>query len=291
MRFLANPARKQYLSLAQRGRQIFPEMPIPLRLGFGAWWLARKGALDHALIYNGFEETETRFVQRLLRPGMTVLDIGAHHGLYTLLASKRVGRRGKVIAFEPSPRECKRLAEHVRMNRCGNVKIELCALGAENGEADLFQVDGSLDWGNSLRPPALPEPTRRVLVQMRRLDDVLVERGIEQVDFIKLDAEGGELAVLHGARRLLQTAPRPAILTEVEDVRTRPWGYEAREIMRLLAQWNFRWFALSDLGTLYPASPDEDACDANYVALPNERAEEFQTLVGEWGDACFQPVR
>ncbi|MGH9741729.1 MAG: FkbM family methyltransferase, partial [Candidatus Acidiferrum sp.] len=290
-RFLAKPARKQYLSLAFRARRVFPKMPIPLRLPFGAWWLAKRGALDNELIHNGFEEMETRFVQRLLRPGMTVLDIGAHHGLYTLLASKHVGRSGKVIAFEPSPRECKRLAQHVRVNRCGNVKIEPCALGAAAGEADLFQVDGTWDWGNSLRPPAVPQPTRRVRVQIRRLDDLLAARGITQVDFIKLDAEGGELAVLQGARRLLQTAPRPAILAEVEDIRTRPWGYEAREIMRLLARWNYRWFALSDAGTLYPASPQEDCCDANYVALPDERAEEFQSLLSETADSQFQPAR
>lgn len=289
--FLAKPARKQYLSLAFRARRVFPEMPIPLRLSFGAWWLAKKGALDRELIYNSFEETETRFVERLLRPGMTVLDIGAHHGLYTLLASKRVGRNGKVIAFEPSPRECRRLAQHVRVNRCRNTEIEACALGAESGEADLYQVDGSLDWGNSLRPPALPEPTRRLRVKVKTLDDVLAERGITQVDFIKLDAEGGELAVLKGARKLLQTAPRPAILAEVENIRTRPWGYAAREIMQLLAEWNYRWFALSDAGTPYPASADTDACDANYLGLPDERVEEFLNLVSESGDPCYPQMR
>ena len=280
-RFLSSPLRRKYITIALRARRVFPEMPIPLRLPFGAWWLAENGALDHELIYNGFEETELNFVQRLLRPGMTVLDIGAHHGLYTLLASNCVGPRGRVIAFEPSPRECRRLAKHVRLNHCSNAEIEACALGKESGEADLFVVEGFRDWGNSLLPPAVPEPTRKVRVPIRRLDDLLAARGIKQVDFIKLDAEGGELAVVEGARRLLQTAPRPAILAEVEDVRTRPWGYPAREIMQLLARWNFRWFALSEIGTLYPASPDEDSYDANFVALPDERTEEFQRVLSE----------
>jgi FkbM family methyltransferase len=57
------------------------------------------------------------------------LDIGAHHGLYTLLASRRVGRRGMVVAFEPSPRERRRLAKHLRVNRCANVEVEACAVG------------------------------------------------------------------------------------------------------------------------------------------------------------------
>lgn len=288
-RFLASPMRRKYATLALRARRVFPEMSIPLRLPFGALWLAEKGALDHELMYNGFEEIEMRFVERLLRPGMTVVDIGAHHGLYTLLASKRVGASGRVIAFEPSPRECKRLAKHVRVNRCHNVEIQPCALGQHRGEADLFVVNGYRDWGNSLRPPAVPDPTRRVRVQVQRLDDLLEERGIEQVDFIKLDAEGGELAVLHGAPRLLQSAPRPAILAEVEDIRTRPWGYQAREIMQLLARWNYRWFALSEIGTLYPASPDEECCDSNFVALPDERAKEFQALLEESSDPRLRP--
>jgi hypothetical protein len=68
-------------------------------------------------MYDEFETAETGFVQKLLRPGITVLDVGAHHGLYTLLASRRVGRNGRVIAFEASPRECRRCAiggRHVR---------------------------------------------------------------------------------------------------------------------------------------------------------------------------------
>jgi FkbM family methyltransferase len=280
-RFLASPMKKKYVTVALRARRVFPRMPIPLRLPFGAWWLAEKGALDHELMYNGFEEAETRFVERLLRPGMTVLDIGAHHGLYSLLAAKRVGRHGRVIAFEPSPRERRRFSKHMRLNRRRNVEVESCAVGNKPGEAELFLVDGFRDWGNSLRPPAVPEPTRKVNVQVRRLDDVLAERGIEHVDFLKLDAEGGELAVLQGARRLLQTAPRPAILAEVEDIRTQPWGYQAREIMQLLARWNYRWFGLSEAGTLYPVSPDGDSYDANFVALPEERAAEFQHLLAD----------
>jgi FkbM family methyltransferase len=97
-------------------------------------------------MYGEFEVTEVRLLQKFLHPGMTVMDVGAHHGWYTLLASKHVGKRGKVIAFEPSPRECRRLEKHLRFNRCSNVHLERCAAGSEPGEADLFLVDGFQDW-------------------------------------------------------------------------------------------------------------------------------------------------
>ena len=55
-RFLRQPARKKYFSLASRVRRIIPGMPIPLRLPFGAWWLAHAGELDYKLVNEGFEK-------------------------------------------------------------------------------------------------------------------------------------------------------------------------------------------------------------------------------------------
>jgi FkbM family methyltransferase len=280
-RFLTSPARRKYITLANRARRIFPGMPIPLRLPFGAWWLAEKSALDHELIYNEFERMETGFVERLLRRNMTVVDAGAHHGLYTLLASKRVGWQGRVIAVEPSPRECDRLEKHLRLNRCSNTELVSCALGENPGETDLYLVDGFQDWCNSLRPPAVDEPVRTVRVAVRRLDDVLAELGVSKVDFIKLDVEGAELSVLYGAMKLLQRESRPTILAEVQDTRTQPWGYAAREIIQFLVRMDYRWFAIAAKGALLPISCDQETYDANLVALPVERTEEFLSLLGQ----------
>ena len=162
-----------------------------------------------------FERAELRFVERLLRREMTVLDIGAHHGLYTLLCSKCVGRQGQVIAFEASPRECRRLAKHVRVNGCSNVRTEPHTVGSQSGSADLYVVNGSCNWGNSLRAPVVFESTFKIPVQVFPVDDVLLELGILRVDFIKLDVEGAELSALKGTARLLRGVTRPAILVEV----------------------------------------------------------------------------
>jgi FkbM family methyltransferase len=276
--FLRRPQRAQYISLAYRARRVFPEMPIPLRLPFGAWWLAQRSALDDDLIHDGFEDAEIAFVHRLLRPGMTVLDAGAHHGLYTLLASKRVGREGRVIAFEPSPRERRRLARHLRVNRCRNVSTQSCALGDEHRETDLFLVEGREDWCNSLRAPQIDARASIVRVEMERADDVLEKLGVERVDFIKLDVEGAELSFLQGACRIL-AASRPVILAEVQDLRTRPWGYRAHEIIDFLASANYCWFALTANSNLQPISTQLKTYDANLVALPEERADDIRRLI------------
>ncbi len=277
-RFMSLPTGRKYAALAHRARRAFPRMPIPWRLPFGAWWLAQDGELDHKLLYERFEAAELTFVANILQPGMTVLDIGAHHGLYSLLCSKCVGRNGLVIAFEASPRECGRLARHVGLNRCANVHIEPCAVGSEHDFADLFVVDGACDWGNSLRAPVVKEPTYKVRVEVRAVDDVLLGLGISKVDFVKLDVEGAELSVLQGATRLLRAHSRPAILVEVQELRTQPWGYPSRAIVDFLTDLNFRWFSVAGDGALQPVSNLLDSYDANLVALPSERTREFRSL-------------
>jgi FkbM family methyltransferase len=279
-RFLRRPRRAQYLSLAFRARRVFPEMPIPLRLPFGAWWLAQKSALDDDLIHDGFEDVELAFVEKMLRPGMTVLDAGAHHGLYTLLASRRVGKRGRVIAFEPSPRERKRLRRHLWLNRSKNVAVQLCALGDEHREAELFLVTGREDWCNSLRVPQIEARTVTVRVELERVDDVLEKLGIARVDFIKLDVEGAELSTLQGARVTL-AASRPVILAEVQDLRTRPWGYAAREIIHFLERIGYRWYALTSNSNLQPISTQLETYNANLVAIPEERADGIREMLAE----------
>lgn len=275
--FFSKSIRQQYVALANHVRRA-ARLPLPLKLPFGAWWLAENSALDRELMYHGFEGSEAAFVERYLRPGMTVLDVGAHHGLYTLLASKCVGQSGRVIAFEPSSRERRRLKRHLRLNRCGNVEVQSCALGDREGEADLYLVEGMHDWCNSMRAPNVDERTSKVKVEVKRIDDVLEGMNWPRVDFIKLDVEGAELSFLQGARRMLRGDMRPAFLVEVQDVRTAPWGYAAREIVKCLSDAGYSWFALSDDGVPESISSELSSYDGNLVALPHERFGEFHEM-------------
>ena len=277
-RFAKSPAKAKYITLAMRLRRRFPDLAIPLRLKFGAWWLAEKSALDDKLMHGEFEAGELRFVERFLEPGMTVVDVGAHHGLYTLLAAKCVGREGSVLAFEPSERECARLQKHLRVNRCRNVRVMKYALGSEPGNAEFYVVDGPHDFCNSLRLPDVPDAVRQTKVEVRRLDQALEETGKLRVDFVKLDVEGGELEVLAGAERLLERRPRPVLLVEVEDRRTRGWGYRAKEIIERVAKKGFRWHWIDSDGGLEPLNVGAEEYEGNFVAVPAEREGEMRSV-------------
>jgi FkbM family methyltransferase len=243
---------------------------MPVRLPFGAWWIPRNDNFAEPLLAGAFEPKEMAFVERFLQPGMTVLDLGAHQGLYTVLASLRVGPSGKVISFEPSPRERWALRLHLALNRRSNVIVQGVAVGDENAEADLYVVKDTSGF-NSLRPPDVDASTTTLRVAVVRLDDWLASHQIDRVDFVKMDIEGAELAALKGATQLLERRPRPVILAEVQDARTLPWGYRAREVIDYLVDKGYVWFSLLADGSMERLDLGKTEFDRNFVAVPRER--------------------
>ena len=279
LQFLRKPFHEKSRSFYVKWARRFPNVPIPIYLSFGVWWVGRNDTLSEPMSRDDFEKGERLFVERFLKQGMTVLDIGAHHGLYTLLAAKRVGRSGRVIAFEPSPREIRALRLNILLNHCRNVTIEGVALGRSSTMATLYVVQGIQTGCNSLRPPIVISETSPVEVLVVRLDDWARQRRLGPVDFIKLDVEGGELAVLEGAGHLLLQEPRPVILAEVQDLRTRPWGYSAKEILRYLCDRQYRWFRLSDEGTLAEVDLGLREFEGNFIACPRESIAKLTTCL------------
>jgi hypothetical protein len=107
------------------------------------WWSyivpyfdARRGFFD----YWGHDLGDLRFLWKTLRPGMVFLDVGAHHGVYSIVAAKKLGHRGTVVAFEPSPTEYRGLRLHVRQNRLSSVRTEPLALGSAASARPFFRI-------------------------------------------------------------------------------------------------------------------------------------------------------
>jgi FkbM family methyltransferase len=281
-RFWRKPWREKVITARHHFKwlwfQLIPSIPLPIRLPYGGWWLAERDLCSELIFAGNYEKAEWHFVEHFLKKGITVVDIGAHHGFYTILAAKKVGPSGCVIAFEPSPRERLKLSSHLKLNRCKNVKVEPFALASQDGEAIFFLVQGSSTRCNSLRRPAISESMEGIMVNTMTLDNYLKKEEIFRVDFVKMDVEGAELDVLKGASELLSRNPRPVIMAEVYDIRTNPWGYPASEIYDSLAAAQYQWFSINSHGRLQPC-PRRECYEANLVAVPQERISEIKGLI------------
>lgn len=162
------------------------------------------------LAYGRYETAETDVFRRLLRPGMVVVDVGAHVGYYALISAGLVGPEGAVYAFEPDPHNFALLTANVEVNRAPNMVCVPKAVSSRSGRATLF-LDRHNHGAHTLVEANLEtEADGRAEVETVSLDEFFRGR---RVDLIKVDAQGAEGLVIDGARGLLQHHG-PTILME-----------------------------------------------------------------------------
>jgi len=221
--------------------------------------------------YWGHDLADLRFLWKSLKPGMTFLDIGAHHGIYSIVAAKRLGTNGTVVAFEPSPREFRRLRLHLRLNGMSSVRAEPLAIGAAASSRKFFQVVEGDTTRGGLQRPVTHDKVTETSVETIRLDDYVSRLPLDRVNLVKLDVEGGELEVLRGAPNVL-TKLRPTFICEVLDAATQAWGYEGREILLKFQSHEFNCFEFRLDGSVAPHKIRNHYPDVrNYLAVPKEQ--------------------
>lgn len=101
-------------------------MKLPILRGSlrGRWWLPAASEAAVRVLLATYEKRQAALFRAMVRPGHTVLDVGAGVGYYTLLAAQLTGVTGRVVAFEPDARSFRYLERHLAMNRCVNVTTE-----------------------------------------------------------------------------------------------------------------------------------------------------------------------
>lgn len=183
-------------------------MQFPPKAVGGWWWIWR---FRFELLMRWFEWESVQRVLPIVRPGMTVIDVGAHIGYYTRILSELVGPTGQVLAFEPDPENYAVLQRNLAAPRYRNVVLFNFAV-ADRDEMRPFYISP----GNSNHSlvPGYTEAQSVFEVRCVTLDSVLAERGIEKVDFVKSDTEGGEPLVLAGLARTIASSPQLAMLVE-----------------------------------------------------------------------------
>jgi FkbM family methyltransferase len=183
-------------------RLIRPNMRLPILQGplKGKRWVVGSGA--HGYWLGSFELNKRLAFQRAVSLGAIVFDVGANVGYYTLLASILVGETGKVLAFEPLPRNLRYLEEHLTLNRITNLEVFAAAVSVDCGRArfeeGLNSSMGALGDAGALE------------VDTVAIDDLISSGRASPSAVIKIDVEGGEMRVLMGGRKTLESA-RPIL--------------------------------------------------------------------------------
>jgi FkbM family methyltransferase len=171
-----------------------------------------------------------------LRPGMTVFDVGAHIGTYSMLAARRCAPGGQVVAFEPNAYTRERLLRHLEWNGVAAVVTVLpMGAGREIGEAVFYAEPDLADAENSLLPRPGLKATR---VPLTTIDAVAAERGLRPA-LIKMDIEGGEWDALQGAANTLATA-KPALLISLHPPRLAELGVDEARVLAWFAERGYR---------------------------------------------------
>jgi len=162
-------------------------------------WLHKLGLMGVA---------EKNIFEKYIKPGMTVLDVGANQGLYSLLFSRLVTENGKVHAFEPNHLLFESLQDNISLNNAKNIELYNIALGA--AETSMRLHSSLINHGDN-RLSSSPKFSACEQVTVKRFDEVLPK---VCADFLKIDVQGWERHVFSGMEQLLKNSRNLVILFE-----------------------------------------------------------------------------
>lgn len=217
---------------------------------------------SRVFVSGSYEPDVVHYLKRILRPGMVCVDAGANVGYLSVLMAKKVGRRGRVISFEPTQRSFASLRRNVQLNGLTNVFAEQVALADHNGTLEFNEGPAGYDVynsaGNITHPSALSVPFQKTMVPCVTLDSYASANNINRVDLIKIDVEGGELSALKGMEATLENNPQAKIIIEFADQTTQGFGYQAKEIGVWLESRGWKLAIIETLGFTVPSSSQRE---------------------------------
>jgi FkbM family methyltransferase len=197
-----------------------------------------------------YEADNYTFLQQQVKPGMHIIDIGAHLGLFSSTSSKLVGPKGKIICFEPTPGTYAVLKETLSLNHCDNVTALQAAVSSKEGKATFYVSSIAGCNSNSLIKNNISKQSSYE-VKLVTIDGIVAEYSLNP-SLIKIDAEGAELDVLKGGGKtfrdnkpILILGLHPQFIAEKGDSLEIIWdllegqGYEVKKEGRTLTKKEF----------------------------------------------------
>jgi FkbM family methyltransferase len=172
-----------------------------------------KGISKELQVFKTHEPLVTHLLNKTLKSNMHCIDIGGNIGYYVLQECSIIGKNGKVIAFEPSPRNFNFLNDNLKINHISNVESFNLAIGDVSGQKKFLLTEAS---NSSHIVDDSFDHSDTISVKMMTLDEFLLEKNIEKIDFLRMDIEGSEVEAYSGMKQTIKKF-KPSILMEVHN--------------------------------------------------------------------------
>ena len=190
-----------------------------------------------------WEKDDTEYLKKIIKPGNTVVDIGANYGFHAVLFSRLVGDSGIVYSFEPLKKMFKQLTENVRLNNGQeNTVLVNSALGDKKGRLTIYTPAGIGNGAASFAKRGTV--AAQEVCEVITLDSFATSKKIKKIDFIKCDIEGAELLAFKGAQNVLKKF-HPAMMIEVTRGSSEAFGYTPEILFQFLNTFGYEFFYAS----------------------------------------------
>ncbi len=243
---------------------------------------------NYFFMHREYEPFETLLIERAIQPGMTVADIGANIGYYTLVMARHVGPKGQVIAFEPDPTNFRLLRRNIRMNCFSNVITEQAAVLDRDGKTTLFLSNNNFGDHRVFDTHDYEQfnkgiPRSSIEVRAVTLDRCLNRLG-KPADLIKMDIQGAEMLALPGMTKALSNL-NVLLFCEFWPYGLRNANTSPRQFLESLCEIGLELFEIiEDNQTVLPVDVDElsqrfpDVGLANLLCAHSMRAKDILSV-------------
>ncbi len=225
-------------------------------------------------------EPELEIAKKIIEPGDTVIDVGAHFGRYTIPFSRRVGKRGKVFAIEPVKTTFNVLKKIIHKLKRENITLFNCALSDhQHSQTIVIPVNEN---GIELQSCSfLTDDTEKYAdkdnyhveeTAVETIDNIIGDSSLQKIKLIKCDVEGAELFVLKGAVNTIKKYS-PILLLEIVAEHTAKYNYSPVNLLQFMENLGYNIYAPVD-GKLTKVSQITDTT-INYFFIWNKTAYSF----------------
>ena len=205
--------------------------------------IKRTKNMRYLILAGDYETSETNLTKKLVKPGMTVFDLGANIGWFTLVMAKLVGEKGHVYAFEPDPKYFNILNENIALNNVSNVSTFQLASSNKEG---ITKFNLNPEFGTYVLDSKTIDENE-ILVKTTTLDK-FCKNGKIKVDFVKMDVEGSEPKTLEGMSETIQNNPYIQIISEFHPDAINDLDSSPKEYLEMLEKNGFKIFEILENG-------------------------------------------